>query len=412
MYISSIKDQIIKGKRVFLRTDLNVPLKDKNILQDYRLKNSLPSIKYIQQKGGKVILATHIGRPKPEVLNKNLSTNILVSWFERHGFKIKFEQDLEKAKIFSQSNFDEILLLENMRFFKGEKGEEKEREEFANLLKNLSDIYVNDAFALIHRNDCSVTLLPKKFETNKRSFGLLVEKEIKALNKLKENIEQPFAIILGGNKIKSKIPVLENFLKQSVNNRPSYIIIGGAIAYTFLKSQDFEVGNSIVENEYINFSKNFLNEAKNKNVNILLPEDHLVVQNIKNIKEINSKNITTNYFKTKDIPTDGICVDIGPKTIENFCNEIKKSKTIFTNGSMGIYTKPEFEKGSKKILEAIAQSNTYSVAGGGDCIAAIHLFNLQDKFKFLSTGGGATLMYLATENPLKEMPAATALVKN
>ncbi len=350
--IHYLKDLDLKNKRVFLRADLNVPIDNKEIMQDYRLKGILPTIKYIQEHGGKVILATHIGRPEAaketNYFDKKLSTQILIPWFEKNNFKIKLERDLIDAEAESHKDFDQILMLENLRFFNGEKGDVKERSRLAQLLYNTADIHINDAFGLTHRKDCSVTDLPKLFEPSKQGFGLLIEKEIKALNKLKEEAKQPFLLILGGNKIEDKIKILDNFLKQPKANRIQTILIGGKVDESFVKD--------------------FLEFAKKEEINIFLPEDYIKI--------------------------DGIPVDIGPKTIKTFENVIKTAKTIFVNGSMGIYEKPESAEGTKAILKAICASDAYTVAGGGDCVAAIYKFGLQDKFDFLSTGGGATLAYL------------------
>jgi phosphoglycerate kinase len=398
--IPSLKNLDLKHKRVFVRADLNVPLENKRIIQDHRLESIIPTIKYIQENGGKIILATHIGRPQAQsqsnFFDKNLSTEILAEWFKQKGFNVRQKKDLIKAELFSHENFSEILLLENLRFFNGEQGNPKEREIFANLLRKLADIYVNDAFALIHRDDTSVTLLPEKFEV--KAFGFLVEKEIQELSKLKENPAKPFIIVLGGNKIKDKIELLENFLNVEEKNRPNSIIIGGAIAYTFLKAQGFNLGKSIVENEFLDFTKNFLKKAQKQNINILLPLDHLVTENNENL----------NYCTSEKIPANGICVDIGPETINFFEKTILSAKTIFANGSMGIYTKPEFAVGTQKVLQTIADSSAYKVAGGGDCVAAVEMFKLESKFNFLSTGGGATLAFLGAKNPWNELPALRA----
>jgi len=357
--------------RVFLRADLNVPLKNGNIVQDFRLQSILPTIKDIQQKGNKVILATHIGRPQAQTqtnfFDENLSTKIMVDWFIKHGFKITYEPDLIKAKLLSKGNVDEILLLENMRFFNGEQGTPEERKAFAALLKDLADFYVNDAFALFHRNDCSVTKLPQLFDPKNRSYGLLFKKEVEQLTKLKENVAQPFVLVVGGKKIKSKIPMLQNFLTTKA--KPAAILIGGAIAYTFLHAQEIDVGSSPVEQKYIGLAKTLLEQAEKAGVKVLLPEDHVVI--------------------------NGTYGDIGPKTIKRFCDTIKTAKTIFINGTMGWYEKEGMQKGTKKMLACIVQNkDAYKVAGGGDCIAAIHLFNLKQSFDFLSTGGGATLHFL------------------
>ena len=398
----------VNGKRVFLRADLNVPLDNGRIVQDFRLHKILPTIDYILTNGAKVILATHIGRPKAKIItnffDKTLSTKNLQSWFEQRGYKIKYEPDLLKAEELSHKNFDQILLLENLRFFNGEKGEEEEREKLAKLLKNLSDLYVNDAFSIVHRNDTSVTLLPKKFEIQNLAFGFLIEKEIEELSKLKENVKQPFILVLGGNKIKSKIRLLENFLNIDERNRPRSILIGGAIAYTFLKTQGISVGRSIVENEYLKFAKNFLNEAKKKDIEILLPVDHLATDG--EIKNINKNS--TKYYDSSNLSKNCIGIDIGQKTTEIFEKVINEAKMIFVNGSMGIYYHQASQKGTKEILNSIANSNAYKIAGGGDCVAACYNFNLQEKFDFLSTGGGATLAFLGLNESLSKLPGLNA----
>lgn len=364
--MKTLKELNLKGKRVFLRADLNVPLTsasvaDKKILQDYRLEKILPTIDFIIKNGGKVILATHIGRPNPEKLtnyfDENLSTQILVPWFENKSYKVRYKIDLEKAKIYSHENFKEILLLENLRFFNGEQGTIQERETFALILKKLADVYVNDAFALAHRKDTSVTLLPKLFK--EKAIGLLVAQEITQLTKIKKNVKQPFMVIIGGNKIETKIPLLNSFI-QNKQQRPSVIIIGGAVANIFLNE------NKKINKTEKKFAQDFLKLAQEKNIKILLPIDK-------------SKN------------------DIGPKTIDLFSQEINNAKTIFINGTMGIYEDIKSQGGTKEILTAIGKSNAFTIAGGGDCVAAIYKFNLEDKFNFLSTGGGATLAFLANE---------------
>lgn len=363
--MNSIKNLNLKNKRVFLRADLNVPLKNtgnenKKILQDYKLEKILPTINYIIKNGGKVILATHIGRPRASRLtnyfNKNLSTQILLSWFKSKNYNIQYEMDLEKAKIYSHENFNKILLLENLRFFNGEQGTINECELFANKLKELADVYVNDAFALTHRDDCSVIILPKLFK--EKGYGFLIAEEIKNLNKIKENPKQPFLIVLGGKKAQTKIPLLKALINKE-KGRPSSIIIGGLISNTFLNAKN----NNNVEEKLAN---EILELANKNKVRIMLPMDK--IEN-----------------------------DIGQKTIELFCNEIKNAKTIFVNGTMGVYEKKESQHGSKEILNCIAKSNAYKVAGGGDTVSAIYIFNLENEFNFLSTGGGAALAFLAGE---------------
>ena len=416
MNLPSIKNLDLKKKRIFLRADLNVPIIlsqdygsqviNQKISQDFKLQEILPTIKYIQENNAKIILATHIGRPKAEsqtnFFDKDLSTKILLPWFENAGYKIRLERDLLKAKLLSYEDFSEILILENLRFFNGEQGTTQERLTFAKHLCSFAQIYINDSFATIHRDDTSVVLLPELFESKNKAFGMLVEKECEKLNKLKNNPKKPFILVLGGCKIKDKINLLQNFLNFSSENKPSSILIGGAIAYTFLKAQGYQTGLSLVEDEFLDFAKSFLTEAKHKNIKILLPTDHLVVE------KIDSQNGT--YYTTKNIPENQACVDIGPQTIKLYIEEIQQAKTIFTNGTMGIYTNSSFAKGSREILQAIANnSSAYTVAGGGNCIDAVYKFNIQEKFKFLSTGGGATLAFLAAQTP-EELPAFKSVI--
>jgi len=400
MNFPAIKDLNLNKKRVFLRADLNVPLVNKKIIQDYKLKTILPTIDYTQQNGGKVILATHIGRPKAKsrtnFFDENLSTRILLNWFEQNGYQIEIEPDLKKAELLSKQDFSKILLLENLRFFNGEK---EANYDFAQILAKLGDVYINDAFGVCHRNDTSVILLPKLFEKPNKAFGLLIEKEISQLEKLKENVAKPFVIVIGGCKIKDKIKMLQNLIAQPQENKVDSIVIGGAIANTFLKSQEYQVGQSMVEDDSLSIARQIINQAKEQNVKILLPQDCL------------SKNNEIKNYPIDKIPADANCLDIGPQTIKSFEKEILNAKTIFANGTMGIYTKKKFALGSQQILKAIANSSAFTVVGGGDAIAATHLFKFEDKMDFLSTGGGATLKFLASNDPLQELPGLTTIIK-
>lgn len=381
-----IKQIDLQNKKVFLRADLNVPIKNGLIIQDHKLKAILPTIDFLLRRNAKIVLATHLGRP--DLAGKNfkfvpsLSTQILLPWFKEKGYEIEFEKGLEKASL---NNIDSpILLLENLRFFKGER---KPSGEFANKLKKLANIYINDAFGLIHRNDTSITLLPQLFDPSKRSLGLLIEKEIKELQKLKEKVNQPFLLVCGGNKVKDKIPLLESFINKTTQLKPKTVIIGGAMAYTFLQAKGICIGKSPIEKESVTLAQNILNLAKKNGITIMLPMDHLVV------KKIGSKAEICN---TPHIPNNTIGVDIGPKSLRLFSNKIKLAKTIFANGTMGIYTNPNYEKGSKAIMKAIAKSTAYSIIGGGDAVSATIKFGAKDKINFLSTGGGATLKFLST----------------
>ena len=332
----------LTGKRVFLRADLNVPLKDnlheKTIAQDHRLQATLPTIDYIQEHGGKVILATHIGRPpaatEKNFFDENLSTKLLIPWFEQHGYTIDYEIDLLKAIEKSKQHPDRILLLENLRFFNGE---QQTNNEFAQLLAQSGNVYINDAFGVLHRNDTSVTLLPKQFDNDHRAFGLLVEKELETLTILKKNPTQPYVVVLGGSKATTKLPVLEKLIDAPLVARPQSILVGGLVA-----SQ---------------ISQEIVHKAKQNNVNLMLPIDRCTIP---------KKNAVPTVYEIDAIPPDDMIVDIGPKTIELFSEEIAHAKTIFANGTMGVYEDKRYETGSKKILQAIANTDATSIIGGGD----------------------------------------------
>jgi 3-phosphoglycerate kinase len=378
--------------RVFIRADLNVPL-EKGTLQDYRLQAILPTIDYVLKKQHKVILATHIGRPK--AFDETLSTKILVPWFQSHNYKITHCTDLMKAIEKSHHNADEILLLENLRFFRGE---QQTNHEFAQLLAQCADYYINDAFGLLHRADTSVTLLPELFDNNHKSFGLLFKKEIAQLTKLKENPQQPFITVLGGSKAETKIKVLEQFLVQPKNRRVTKILIGGALANTFLLAEGFTVGQSLVEPKLLPFVQRFLMQAEQQ-VEIILPIDVACVTTI---------GTPPTYNDISDIPHNAIIVDIGPKTINLFSQEIARAKTVFTNGTVGLYENPLYQTGTREVLTAIAHTPN-SIVGGGDTVGAVYHYGLEQQITFLSTGGGATLSFLASTNPQKEFETLQAI---
>jgi len=347
-----LKNIDLHNKRVFLRADLN---STSATAQDYRLNSILPTIDYIQKNNGKVILATHIGRPQAQTeknfFDESLSTKQLLPWFAKLGYTIDYEIDLLKAIEKSKQATDTILLLENLRFFNGEQAT---NNEFAKLLAQCGDIYINDAFGVLHRNDTSITLLPQQFAQQHRAFGFLVEKEISTLQKLKEHPKQPFVAVLGGSKIATKLPLLENFLEQPTAQRVSTILLNGLLAQALLQAEP-----------------QFLEKAKRYNVDVILPVDVAVA----------SKKLTApaTIQELSSLPADQWIVDIGPKTIELFRAKLKTAATIFANGTMGIYEQPEYATGSQKIFEAIAQSHAYSVIGGGDAVAATRQFGYTGK---------------------------------
>jgi len=419
--LENIDPEKIQNKRVFLRADLNIPIKtcpgldpgacpgldpgNKKIIHDYRIKALLPTIDFIHKHGGKVILATHIGRPdahsKTNFFDPKLSTNIITQYLEHNNYQVEYEKDLLHAQTKSMHHTKHILLLENMRFFNGET--EPDNSLFAELLAKLADIYVNDAFGLIHRNDTSVTLLAEQFEPENRFAGLLIKKELTELDKIKTP-KQPFIVLLGGNKMRDKIKLLEALLPeaQSTNktpndsskNKPHAILIGGALAHVFLKAQGIAIGRSLCDEKSIPLAQTFLERAQKNNIPILLPQDmHVLTQ---------TNPPKTSVCPINELPHNALCIDIGPETIKAYTNALQKADTIFSNGTMGAYENPAGQTGTKKMLEAVARSEAYTVIGGGDAVAATHMFGFQNDINFLSTGGGATLAYLGSRNPEKD----------
>lgn len=384
MIKTNLKNLNLTNKRVFLRADLNVPLKNGNILDDYRLKAILPTIDLIQKHGGKVILATHIDRPTE--FNPELSTKNLINWFKDKGYQINFEPDLNKAYNESFTNWDNILLLENLRFFEGE---QKHSKKFALELARLADFYVNDAFGLLHREDSSITLVPEFFEKNKRTIGLLIEKELNALNKLIKNAEHPFLLILGGGKVEDKIILIKNLL-----NKVNEIQLLPAIVFTFLKAQGKTVGQSLVAPDLLDCVASIEKDAAKKNVKLFFPKDYIIAKDtfkgkLSILKRENFDNFE-NYFG----------ISIGPKTAELFSQSINDAKTIFFNGLPGDLSRPETLENIKILFRAMANSKAYTYICGGDSVAAARILGFEKQIRHLSTGGGSVLTYLSG----KELP--------
>ncbi|MFH1254054.1 MAG: phosphoglycerate kinase [bacterium] len=412
-----LKTLNLNKKRVFLRADLNIPLKNDQILQDFKLETILPTIDFILKNEGKIILATHIGRPEPgnksDLLEKSLSTQILIPWFKNRGYNIDYEPDLIMAerKSHQNKNSNSILLLENLRYFVGER---ESSMIFAELLAATADLYVNDAFGNIHRTDTSTTLLAKQFSPTKRSFGLLIEKEIKNLELIRLNKSDNFVVVLGGIKIKDKIAMLKNLMTNTDKQKARALIIGGGIALAFLKAKGFNVGNIELDEQTIGMAEKILRNAQENGVEIILPVDQ-VIKDARVEASIVEASMVKNagvaeIVDVEKIPTSAKCIDIGPKTIKLFSQEIKKANVIFTNGTMGIYDVQGGEVGTRSILQAIADTDALAIVGGGDATAATCIFGLQDKMDFLSTGGGATLKYLGCKNPEQEMPGLQAML--
>jgi len=378
----SVKDLNLKGKRVFVRVDFNVPLKNGIIGDDARIKAALPTINYILEKGGRIVLASHLGRPKGEGFESEFS---LKPVFERlkQEFKDKvfYSEDVTGDQVIEKTHNlkeGEILLIENLRFIKGEK---KGDPEFAKQLKQLAELYVNDAFGTCHRKDTSVYGLAKLFE--KPAAGFLLKKEIHYFDEVLKNPEKPYIAILGGAKVSDKIPVINNLI-----GKVDTIIIGGAMAYTFLSAKGISVGKSLVEEEKLEMAKEFMKRADNGEFNLLLPVDHIASTEF-------GENGDIIITESEDIPDDYMGLDIGPETIVTYKEAIENAKTVVWNGPMGVFEIDKFAVGTISVAESLANSSCISVIGGGDSASAVKKAKVFDKISHVSTGGGASLEYLS-----------------
>lgn len=386
----SIRDVEVKGKKVFVRVDFNVPLENGKITDDTRIRETLPTIQYLVEKGAKIILASHLGRPKGEMVEELRLTPVAARLSELLGKPVaKADEAIGKNvddKI-AELNEGEILLLENVRFYPGE---EKNDPELAKAFSELADLYVNDAFGAAHRAHASTEGIAHYLPA---VSGLLMEKELDVLGKALNNPERPFTAIIGGAKVKDKISVIENLLNLADN-----IIIGGGLSYTFLKAQGHEIGKSLVDNEKLELALGFIEKAKEKNVNFLLPVDIVVTDDF-------SPTANTRVVPINEIPADWEGIDIGPKTREIYTEVIKKSKLVVWNGPMGVFEIEPFSKGTLAVGQACAETEGYTVIGGGDSAAAAEKFNLADKMDHMSTGGGASLEFMEG----KQLPGVVAL---
>ena len=384
----------LKGKRVFIRVDFNVPQDEKNnITDDTRILLSLPTIQFVSEARGKVILASHLGRPKGKRDPKFSLAPVAERVSRLLGKKVVLATDCigeEIQRQIGRMQEGEILLLENLRFHPEE---EKNEEAFSKALASLCDIYVNDAFGAAHRAHASTEGMTRFVKSV--AAGFLMMKEIESLEKALVNPQKPYVAILGGAKVSDKIGVIQNFL-----DKVSTLLIGGGMAYTFLKAKGFGVGKSLVEEDQIGFSLKLLESAKGK-IKFLLPSDHVAAErmNIEAKREI---------VKSAEIPSEWVCLDIGPETVKTFSGEIQSAKTIVWNGPMGVFEMEQFSHGTFAIAQAIASSSAFSIVGGGDSVAAVNKAGVADRIGHISTGGGASLEFLEG----KKLPGIEALRKN
>ena len=385
----------VAGKRVFLRCDLNVPLKEGIIKDDGRIKASLPTIQALLEKGASLVIAAHLGRPKGEAKPELSLAPVAKRLAELVGREVRFTGEVTGAAVTTAAQSlqaGEILLLENIRFSGAETSkEESERAAFAAELAQLADFYVGDGFGAVHRKHASVFDLPKLLP---HAAGKLVAAEVEVLKKLTQNPERPYGVILGGAKVSDKLGVIENLL-----GKVDVLAIGGGMVFTFLKAQGKEIGTSLVEAEMLDVVKGLIATAEKNGVKLLLPTDIVVAPTF-------SADATPTLVAADAIPADQMGLDIGPVSAAAFAAEIKKCKTVFWNGPMGVFEFPNFAAGTKVVAQALTEVSGISVVGGGDSAAAVRALGFADsQFGYISTGGGASLEYLEG----KELPGLKAL---
>lgn len=389
----TMKDMQLEGKRVFCRVDFNVPMEEGKVTDDTRIRAAIPTITYLTEQGAKVILASHLGRPKGEVNEDMRLTAAGEKLAELIGKPVtkldtSIGEDVENA--IANMKDGDIILLENVRFHAGE---EKNDAELAKQFAALADVFVNDAFGAAHRAHASTAGIAEHIPA---VSGLLLEKELDVLGKALSTPERPFTAIIGGAKVKDKIGVIDHLLDKVDN-----LIIGGGLSYTFLKAQGYEIGKSLLEEDKIELANSFIQKAKDKGVNLYLPIDAVVADDF-------SKDANTKVVKIDAIPEDWEGLDIGTETAELYAKVIEESKLIIWNGPMGVFELEPFAGGTKRVAQAMAETKGYTVIGGGDSAAAVEKFGVADKMDHISTGGGASLEFMEG----KDLPGVTALNDN
>ena len=397
--MSKFSDYNFKGQKALVRVDFNVPLDKQTsaITDDTRMTATIPTIKKILSDGGSAILMSHLGRPKDGPEEKSSLKHLVKHLGELlGGATVLFANDCIGEQAYLTANMlrpGEVLLLENLRFYKEE---EKGDEKFAEKLSKLGDVYVNDAFGTAHRAHASTAVIAKFFPAEKRMFGLLMEAEVASAEKVMHDTQKPFVAIIGGAKVSDKILIIENLLERATD-----IIIGGGMAYTFMKASGGKIGNSLCEEDRLQTALDLLKKADAKGVCIHLPSDSIIADKF-------AADAGTSTAPSNNIPDGWLGLDIGPSACDQFSNVIKKSKTILWNGPMGVFEMAKFQHGTKAIATAIAastQAGAFSLVGGGDSVAAVNQFGFADKVSYVSTGGGALLEYFEG----KELPGIAAI---
>ncbi|MBN2656902.1 MAG: phosphoglycerate kinase [Spirochaetales bacterium] len=393
MSVKTVEEMDLKNKRVLVRVDFNVPLKDGVITDDTRIQSAIPTLKYIlEQEGTSLILMSHLGRPseerEPQFSMKQLAAHLSAV----AGVPVVTAPDCvgeEVEKLAAELKPGEILLLENTRYHKAET---KNDPDFAAQLAKLGDVYINDAFGAAHRAHASTEGVTKYLPS---AAGFLMEKECRFFDGVLGNPEKPFVAIIGGAKVSSKISVLESLVSKCTS-----FVIGGGMAYTFLKAKGYEIGNSLFEEDFLDVAKSFLKKADEAGVEVILPLDHIVASEF-------AENADSEYVADINIPAGKLAMDVGEKTVAAVKSRIEAARTVVWNGPMGVFEFDKFAAGTKAVAEFVADCKGVTVVGGGDSVAAVNKFNLADRIDHVSTGGGASLEYLEG----KQLPGVVALRK-
>ncbi len=387
----SVRDLDLDGKRVFIRVDFNVPVSDGEVGDDTRIQAALPTIRLVKEKGGRVILASHLGRPKGERKPEFSLAPVARRLGQLLGEEVGFVDDCVGDKVSAAVDAlgrGQVLVLENVRFYNGET---KNDPEFAGKLASLADEYVNDAFGTAHRAHASTVGVPQVL--GKGAAGLLIDRELEALSRVLFGAEKPVVAIFGGAKVSDKIEVIENFLKLA-----DRILLGGGMAFTFFKAQGREIGKSLLEADKLDVAQSFLDEARRKGVDFALPVDIVAAPRLE-------VGVESRVVGADAIPGDWMGLDIGPRTIAEFKSKLVGARTVIWNGPLGVFEIEQFAKGTLGIAEAVAASGAYSLVGGGDSVSAVKKAGVADKISHISTGGGASLEFLSG----KQLPGIAVL---
>ncbi len=398
MSFNTLKELGAKGLRVFLRADLNVPLKDGVITDPTRIRETLPTLKHLLDQGASVVLASHLGRPKGEGFEAAYSLAPVAAWLKGQGFDVRLASGVVGDAVEAEAMAlkpGQVLLLENLRF---EKGETKNKPEFAAALAKLADAYVNDAFGSAHRAHASVSGMVADFPKDRVAAGFLMEKELAALGRILHNPEKPLIAVMGGAKVSDKIELIHHFIGKA-----DAILIGGAMSYTLLKAEGIPIGKSLCEDDKVEMAKGLIQEARAKGTRLLLPLDHLVADRMAEDAECSLTNDV-------DIPDGRMGLDIGPETVAAYVQEIRAAKTILWNGPMGVFELEPFASGTLTIAEEMADAadgGAFVLVGGGDSVAAAAKAGVISRMSHVSTGGGASLEFLSG----LELPGVVALAR-